>query len=203
LLLDIGKMGFPDDLLVKPIMGMVNDELIVFRKHPVRAEQLLMPLSDLQLTSRILRSQSERFDGEGFPDRLSGTAIPLGARILAVASDFDNLQIGALLRRRVPLEDAKRLIFDNAGKFYDPAVVAAFGEVMGDPITEKKPGELIVVAKKLQVGMVLSRDLVSKDGLLLLSSDHILDDRLIQKIVDFERKNGSDLVIWINQARRL
>lgn len=201
LLLDIGKMGFSDELLTKPLQAMVGDELGVFRKHSIRAEQLLMPLADLRDTAKILRSQSERYDGQGFPDGLSGLSIPLGARILALASDYDNLQIGALLRRRLRPDEAKATIFENEGKRYDPIVVDAFRYVIGEALIEKTAGEYVVNAARLEPGMVLSRDLFSRDGLLLLSSDHILDEKLIQQIVDFKNKTDGDLSIWVRQRR--
>ena len=202
LLLDIGKMGFSDELLAKPVASMTADDLGLFRKHTIRAEQLLMPLADLQDTARILRAQAERLDGDGFPDRISGLAIPLGARILSLASDYDNLQIGALMRRRLLPEDAKKAIIENSGKRYDPDVVAAFRDVTGDTVTDKAQGEISLRTDKLEVGMVLARDLVSKEGLMLLSSDHMLDAKLIQQIIEFETKHEEHFLIWIRQLRK-
>ena len=195
-------MGFSDELLSRPVAGMDSNELAAYRKHTINAEQLLMPLADLNQTAKILRSQSERFDGGGFPDHLSGHAIPLGARILALASDYDNLQNGTLMRHRLSAEDAKKTIVKNSGTRYDPEVVIAFREVLGDPIIDKTSGEISVTSIKLEVGMVLSRDLISKDGLLLLSADHLIDDKLIQKIFDFEKKSETNLLIWVQHARR-
>ena len=202
LLLDIGKMGFSDELLSRPVTSMDSDELTVYRKHMIKAEQLLMPLADLNQTAKILRSQSERFDGGGFPDHLSGLAIPVGARILALASDYDNLQIGALMRHRLAPEDAKKTIVKNSGTRYDPAVVIAFREVLGDPDIEKAIGEISMSSGKLEAGMVLSRDLMSKDGQLLLSGEHIVDEKLIQQILDFEKKSEANLLIWVHHTRR-
>ncbi|MEJ7807045.1 MAG: HD domain-containing phosphohydrolase, partial [Telluria sp.] len=82
LLHDIGKIGLPDDLLNLPVNLMTGDFLALFRKHPGRAAQLLMPLEDLRGVAAVLRAQLERFDGAGFPDGVAGLAIPLGARIL-------------------------------------------------------------------------------------------------------------------------
>ncbi|MDE2430824.1 MAG: response regulator, partial [Burkholderiales bacterium] len=130
LLADIGKIGFSDELLATPVSQMNSEQLGQFHKHTVRAEQLLMPLEDLQQTAKILRSQHERYDGHGFPDGLKGDAIPLGARILSLSSDYDNLQIGALVPRRVHSDDAQALILRGAGNRYDERVVAAFKQVM-------------------------------------------------------------------------
>ncbi|MDQ1921039.1 HD domain-containing phosphohydrolase [Massilia pseudoviolaceinigra] len=196
LLHDIGKIGFPDDLLAMPVNLLAGDMLGVFRKHPLRAEQLLMPLDDLRGVAALLRAHMERFDGGGFPDGIAGPLIPLGARILALASDYDNLQIGALLQRKVLAPDAKQIVYDAVGKRYDPKVVAAFRSLMdGDKV--EKVRDLATVAKYLTPGMTLSRDLVSPEGFMLLSADHVLDERLIQQVQDFEIKNEVRLNIWV------
>jgi response regulator RpfG family c-di-GMP phosphodiesterase len=196
LLHDIGKIGFTDELLGLPVNLVVGDNLGLFRKHPVRAEQLLMPLEDLRGVAGVLRSQMERFDGGGFPDGLAGELIPLGARILALASDYDNLQLGALVQRRVLEADARQIVYDSAGKRYDPVVVAAFRALLeGDPVGRVR--DLAAVAAYLKPGMVLSRDLVTAEGLMLLSADHVLDERNVQQVRDFEIKNDVRLYIWV------
>lgn len=196
LLHDIGKIGFTDELLGLPVNLIVGDNLGLFRRHPVRAEQLLMPLEDLRGVAGVLRAQMERFDGAGFPDGLAGELIPLGARILALASDYDNLQMGALVQRRVLEADARQIVYDSAGKRYDPAVVAAFRALLeGDPVERVR--DLAAVAAYLKPGMVLSRDLVSAEGLMLLSADHVLDERNVQQVRDFEIKNDVRLYIWV------
>ncbi|MDP3668734.1 MAG: HD domain-containing phosphohydrolase [Telluria sp.] len=200
LLHDVGKIGFPDELLTMAVNMMAGDNMAIFRKHPIRAEQVLMPLDDLRGVAAILRAQMERFDGAGFPDGVSGLMIPLGARILALASDFDNLQLGALVQRRVLPEDAKQIMYDSSGKRYDPSVVAAFRALMdGDPAEPVK--DVAVLSGELIPGMVLSRDLVSRDGLMLLSAEHVLDERLIQQVQDFETKSEARLNIRVWPAK--
>lgn len=196
LLHDVGKMGFTDELLELPVNLLAGDQLGAFRKHPARAEQLLMPLEDLRGVAAILRAHMERFDGAGFPDGIAGSLIPLGARILALASDFDNLQLGALVQRRVPIDEAKKLIYDSSGRRYDPAVVAAFRAVL-DGDGPDQLNDMAVRAGALLPGMVLSRDLVSGDGLMLLSAEHVLDARLILQIQEFDTKQEARLTIRV------
>ena len=196
LLHDIGKIGYPDEMLKMAVNMLAGDNLAIYRKSPVRAEQLLMPLEDLQSVAAILRSQMERFDGAGFPDGLSGLSIPLGARILGLASDYDNLQQGALVQRRVLPEDAKQLIYDSSGKRYDPTVVAAFRSLLDGDAPEQIQ-DAVVPSNALVVGMVLSRDLVTRDGLMLLSADHVLDARMIRQVQEFEAKSEVRLTIRV------
>ncbi|HYD81969.1 MAG TPA: HD domain-containing phosphohydrolase [Paucimonas sp.] len=201
LLKDIGKVAFSDDLLAQPVNTMNGEQLGQYRKHPLRAEQLLMPLEDLRGAAKILRSQLERFDGQGFPDRLTGFNIPLGARILALASDYDNLQTGTLMQRRLRPDEAVPAIVQARGSRYDPQVVAAFQEVISGKSGDQPP-ELELRAKNLLPGMVLSRDLITGDGFLLLSAENRLDERMIKQIIDFEESNEDKLTIHVYAERR-
>lgn len=202
LLHDLGRIGFADDMLRTPMTMLQGAALAQYRKHPVSGAQLLMPLTDMAGVAAIVRHQMERFDGQGFPDRLAGFAIPIGARILTLAIDFYNLQQGALVQRHLRPEEAKSLVMDGSGKRYDPAVVQAFrqvvdGGVRGAPEahdTELLSGELVP-------GMVLSRDVVSRDGLMLLAADHVLDARMVQQLQDFEKKSGSRLPIFVQRSK--
>ena len=160
------------------------------------AVELLMPLEDLRGSAAILRSQLERFDGNGFPDGLTGLAIPIGARILAVAVDYYNLQQGAMVQRHLRADEAVTLILDAAGKRYDPQVVAAFRQVVNNSDMGIGAG-VEMLSTELMPGMVLARDMVSRDGLMLLSADHVLDARIIAHVRDFEQKARCRLAIWV------
>ncbi|MBA5636029.1 response regulator [Duganella sp. LX20W] len=200
LLQDIGKIGFTDDMLATPLTMLNGEALGQYRKHPLRAEQLLMPLPDLRGSAAILRAQLERFDGNGFPYGISGLAIPIGARILALAADYFNLQHGAMVQRHLRPEEAKSLIMDAAGKRYDPSVVAAFRQLVD--YTVEDPGAGVeILSGELQPGMVLARDLISRDGLMLLPAEHVLDPRMIQQVQDFESKSEGRLAIWVRLAK--
>jgi len=201
LLHEIGKVGFPDELLSTPVATMTPKHLDQFRKHPALAEQLLMPLQDLKGPASIVAAQLERFDGTGYPERMREQAIPLGARVLTLASDYDNLQIGAFAQRQLSTDEAKALIQHGAGSRYDPAVVTAFMEVINGPAKEErgKNAGVPVAAKDLLVGMVLARDLMTPNGLMMLSAGHQLDERLITKIQDFEKLSGVAQIAYIRQ----
>jgi response regulator RpfG family c-di-GMP phosphodiesterase len=196
LLKDIGKIGFSDDLLGLPVSAMSGEQLGMFRTHPERAGHLLMALEDLRGAAALLRAQLERHDGAGFPHGLHGIAIPVGARILALAADYDGWQSGAMAQRRLHPDDAAQLVYDSSGKRYDPDVVAAFRHVIGGG---EELDDLIVLAGELVPGMVLSRDLFSREGLMLLSAEHVIDARLIQQVLDFENKSAGRLTIRVHQ----
>lgn len=196
LLHDIGKIGFPDDLLSKPVSQFSGVEMGHYRKHPLKGEQSLMALDELRAAARIMRSHHERFDGQGFPDGLSADAIPVGARILAVANDYDSVQIGNLTARRLSPDDARQFIYGGRERRYDPAVVEAFMGVTGQP--EAEPGhERRVGPAMLEPGMKLARDFVTPEGVLLLSADHVLSPGLIRQIQDYARAEGEPIALYV------
>ncbi|MCH8618682.1 HD domain-containing phosphohydrolase [Undibacterium sp. TS12] len=200
LMLDIGKIGFSDELLATPVSQMNGEELGQFHKHTLRAEQLLMPLQDLQTAAKIIRHQHERFDGRGFPDGLTGENIPFGARILALASDYDNLQNGSLVAKRVSVEDAQAIIIRGAGNRYDEKVVLAFRQIINNLPDDVDDKEISIM--HLEPGMILSADVISKDGMLLLPADYVLDQHIIGKLALFEHPASAKLVIRVYSNRR-
>ena len=200
LLHDIGKIGLPDHLLAKAVTQMTGDDLGAYRKHPAKGEQSLMALEELRGAAKLIRSHHERFDGQGYPDGLTGLAIPLGARILALANDYDGLQIGIVAPRRLSVEDAKKMIVDGRGKRYDPQVVDAFIAAIGG-VEPEHMAELAVAVADLKPGMALARDLLTRDGVLLLATDYLLDANLIRQIRDYAAAEGGAMTVFIRNGR--
>ncbi len=201
LLHEIGKIGFSDELLRTPFSMMTATQMDAYRKHSILAEQLLLPLQDLQHSTEYIAGQFERFDGSGFPSHLTGEVIPIGARVLTLASDFDNMQIGTLTQKRLTADEARVIIIHGSGQRYDPQVVKAFIEVLtpsvkADADNPQVP-DMAVLSPALLPGMILSRDLITPNGLLMLSANHVLDAHLIAKIRDFEISREIELTIYI------
>lgn len=197
---EIGKVGFSDKLLLTPVSLLKSTQLDSYRRHILQAEQLLMPLQDLRGSCEMIGSQFERFDGQGYPEHIAGNVIPLGARILSVASDYDNLQTGALAQRQLSPAEARIRIVEGRGSRYDPVVVDAFVEVLGGVAQEEhRPrfGERSLRANELKVGMRLSRDLITPSGLLMLSADHVMDQHLVSRIAEFEKSSDLHLMAWV------
>ncbi len=201
LLHDIGKIGLPDSLLAKAPSRMSSDELGPWRKHPLKGEQALMALEELRGAARLIRSHHERFDGQGFPDGLAGETIPLGARILALANEYDGHLHGTLTGSRVGTDEAKQFMLQGRGRRYDPAVVDAFLALVGAP-AEKPADEIAIRTAELRPGMVLARDFISREGALLLAADYLIDDNVIRQIREYEEGEGSQLILYIRRGRR-
>lgn len=204
LLHEIGKVGFDDVLMGTPVVMMNTQQLDIYRKHPARAAQMLMPLEELKGAVDVIASQLERFDGGGYPSQLAKDQIPLGARIISAVCDFDSLQIGLLGQAKLDARDALATVVKGSGRRYDPLVVEAMVALLGDAgdgtahDTAPQQTELQVKSPDLRAGMVLSRDLITPSGLLMLTAGYALDDAVIQKIINFEKSMGLRLVanVW-------
>jgi response regulator RpfG family c-di-GMP phosphodiesterase len=198
LLHDIGKIGFPDSMLGKPVSLMSHDEVQRYRKHPLDAEAALMSLVQLRPVTAIIRSQHERLDGNGFPDGLEDAEIVQGARILAPIIDYENLSAGALSERPFSPQDAAASIRRGAGGRYDTQVVDAFLEAVAEPSAAANDDRCIA-ALELAPGMVLSRDLVSPQGALLLAAGYVFDTRVVAQVREYAQREGAKLTLY---ARR-
>jgi len=124
LLHDIGKIGVPEAILRKR-GELDHDEWALLRKHPLIGAQIVAPFEFFAAGALAIRHHHERWDGSGYPDGLTGRAIPLGARIVAVADVFDALIVerpyGAVLAR----DAAVAYLAGEAGRTFDADVVHA------------------------------------------------------------------------------
>ncbi|MEW6030498.1 MAG: HD domain-containing phosphohydrolase [Chloroflexota bacterium] len=130
LLHDIGKMGIPDNLLLKT-GPLTDNEWGEMRKHPVYAYEMLSPISYLRPALDIPYCHHERWDGTGYPRGLKGERIPLSARIFAVVDVWDALCSDRPYRRAWSREKALEYLTENSGAHFDPAVVSAFKRMLG------------------------------------------------------------------------
>ncbi len=130
---DIGKIGTREAVLQKPGL-LTEDERHQICEHPALGERMLAPLArESPGVLRIVRSHHERLDGSGFPDGLQGEAIPLEARIVAVADAFDAMTSERPYRSPRPPADALGELHQVSGSQLDPDAVAAFTAAFPDP----------------------------------------------------------------------
>jgi putative nucleotidyltransferase with HDIG domain len=121
---DVGKIKTPREVLTKP--GRLDDwEFEIVKQHPIDGAAMVRDLGDAEITA-IVRHHHERLDGTGYPDRLAGDEIPLGARIIAVADTFDAMTSSRPYRAACRHKKALDVLAKEAGAQLDPAPVAAF-----------------------------------------------------------------------------
>jgi cyclic di-GMP phosphodiesterase len=122
---DIGKIGVPDAILLKP-GPLTPEEEAVMRSHTVIGERIVRPLHSGTSLLKVVRHHHERMDGDGYPDRLRGENIPIAARIVAVCDAHDAMVSDRPYRRRLTEEEALATLRAGAGAQWDAAVVDLF-----------------------------------------------------------------------------
>ncbi|GBE04328.1 MAG TPA: HD domain-containing protein [Nitrospirae bacterium] len=129
LLHDIGKIATYDYLLDKP-KGLTNEEFEIVKKHPIQGVNILKEIKQLSEIVPLIRYHHERMDGNGYPDKLSGSHIPLGARILHVADSFDSMTSDRPYRPAPGIKFALSELKKKSGTQFDKRVVEAFMSVL-------------------------------------------------------------------------
>ena len=186
LLHDIGNIGFSDVMLQLPPEKMSEDELEEYRRHPVRSQAAIDHIDNLREAGVLARHHHERFDGSGFPDGLKGDAIPVGARIIAAADFVD---------RTARLKDAcadigllAREVARGGGSRFDPEILPFLEKVVAEKFKDlcaEESAEMELFPEDLRPGMVISRDVRSGTGILLLKTGVELDEGRLQAVRRF------------------
>jgi HD-GYP domain-containing protein (c-di-GMP phosphodiesterase class II) len=126
LLPDTGKFGIPDEILEKP-GGLSQKEYAIIKKQHIESLKILKPMEFLKPALPIIMHQHERYDGTGYPDKIKGERIPVGARIMAVVEAFEAMvSTRPYKNSKITISQAIKEIENNSGTQFDPQVVNAF-----------------------------------------------------------------------------
>jgi diguanylate cyclase (GGDEF)-like protein/putative nucleotidyltransferase with HDIG domain len=158
---DIGKIGIPDFILYKPAL-LTAEEYEIMKTHSVKGQKILEPLQveAMQRICHMVRHHHEMFDGRGYPDKLQGDQILLGARILAVADCFDTMVSDRAYKPARSYEEAFAELRRCSGTQFDPRLVEAFLEslrIYGDP-RRRPPSEEDDIPIEIMGARAFSRD---------------------------------------------
>jgi putative nucleotidyltransferase with HDIG domain len=134
---DIGKIGMPDSILTKP-EKLDRAEAATMREHVTRGAEIVARISSLRDSVPAIRHHHERWDGLGYPDRLSGTDIPVEAAIIAIADSWDAMTTDRPYAVALGVDEAMLQIQSGRGKQFNPAVVDAFLSV-----ARRRPAEIM------------------------------------------------------------
>lgn len=192
LLHEIGVIGIAPEILDKRTTAMTREELSIFLQHAVRGQTAVDEVEELRAAGVLIRHHHERYDGEGFPDRLLGEKIPLGARIIAFADWVDReleeergeAAVGTVLDKAA--QELVRQLDPALFPLMEPRIRALYTR-------ERSPHDEAAVKelrpKQLLAGMLVTRNLYSRAGLLLLARGTVLD---AQKIAVVTRQYSVD-----------
>ncbi len=190
LLHDAGKSGSQSASLNKHLEEMSESEASEYRQHPLRGEDMFRQMEELAGILPLIRNHHESFDGSGFPDGLRGEAIPLGARLIAIA-DFIEKSARSVQQNRA--DYALMSARYHGSTLLDPQLVTKFQGIVRIVYFEgRKVGESAEVEvghMDLVPGMTISRDVESGSGVLLLQRGSVLDLAGVALIRIHYRKN--------------
>jgi response regulator RpfG family c-di-GMP phosphodiesterase len=178
---DIGKIGAPDIILIKNIDELSSDEMAEYVKHPIRGQAAIDGIEDFRGPGILVRHHHEWYNGKGFPDGLKGENIPIGARIISIADSLDRTLQGEMRSIDTALIQIKSMLasqFDAA--LYAPLEKAArklFSSIIRNDIVE-----IELNTKDLSPSMILSRDVSTGTGLLLLRKGTVLNEKNIETL---------------------
>jgi len=185
LLHDIGLIGVPGELVEKPVQNLKPDEVALIKQHPLWGQSSLEAITSLRQVGVLIRCHHECYDGKGFPDGLRGEEIPLGSRMISVAEAYDDIMYWTRSPHESPKEAAITHIRQHRSQRFDPRVVDQFLDAVDQVVVTFK--EMVVNADQIEEGMVLSRDLRTGSGRLLLPRNTSLKASSIERIKNFHK----------------
>lgn len=200
LLHDIGKIGMPDIMLLVDPARMNKAELEEYHKHPIRGQAALDRVEDLREAGEIIRHHHEHYDGEGFPDRLRHREIPLAARIIAIIDFVDKEVRRYQGDSGIPI--AFKKVHEQSGHQFDPKLIAVVEQEARGFYAKTLPKadfiELELHPKDLAAGMVVTRDVFSGTGILLLGKGTVLNEANIPLLLRYSRLDPSKLGVFVS-----
>ena len=196
----IGKLSFSDELIHVPYLQLEADKQREFQIHPLLAQAACLMVKPLYPAGQIILQHKEYLDGSGFPKGLNREKIKPSAQILCVVNDYVELITGLYDEREYSTSEALNYLQKTASERYNQDVVSELVSVIE---LLSKDGETLndsaLSSEQLRKGMKLSRDLISEQGILLLSVDQVLDETAIERIREMEFNLEETFEIFVSQ----
>ncbi len=195
---NLGKLSFDDELLKPAYIEMAPEQQRSYQQHPLLAHASMVLVRPLYAAGEIIRQHKEYLDGSGYPKGLKQDQIAYSAQVLCVVNDFVELVNGRYQEHALSTEDALNYLQSYASERYNPEVVAMLGKALsqlskeGDALQDR-----VIRSSDMEIGMKLSRDMLTDEGVLLLSAGFILDEISIQRIREMEINLSEILEIFV------
>lgn len=179
LLHDIGMVGLPPDVMGKSRIERTGAETQLYRSHPVLGEIILKEITFLKPVARLVRWHHEQCNGKGFPDGLSGDAVPIGAQLIGAASIYDNMiHRGKIALEEIPDHLYRMRHYQLSSQLVDALIIINREAIL----TEQKKNAVEVPIDDLQEGMRLAQDVRRTNGALILPAHTDINQSGIEKL---------------------
>ncbi|MBN9288451.1 MAG: hypothetical protein BGO43_05650 [Gammaproteobacteria bacterium 39-13] len=193
LLYNIGKIGLSKHLTETPYKTLATEEKRLFEQYPLLGATVLSSMDGLEDIVKIILAHRERYNGMGYPKKLSKDQIPLNTSILSIAIDYEQLQLGLILPQTLSSAQALAFIQSYRGIYYDPKLVDTLCNIVNTlPLHCTYLKEKAISTRMLSPGMVLSQDLFSAHKILLLPKGKVLSEDIINNLLRL-----AEMSVWV------
>ena len=183
LLYNIGMIAMPDEILNKRFCELTEEQRDQFNAMVFRGQAMLDAVPTFEEIALTVRHLYERYDGTGFPDGLSGKAIPYYSRILVPAIDYYELQKGTYFKKKHNATEALVFILDRSGTRYDPKVVEHLSECLAEIDSNLNRVIEHIPLNRAKPGMELASSIHIKDNMMLLRAGKKFNEEMIDKLL--------------------
>ncbi|MEJ2045508.1 MAG: response regulator [Reinekea sp.] len=195
---ELGKVSIPDTILKKPLTKIQGKELEEYKQYPMHGYSLMTSLDNLGEVANLIRSHCESYNGHGFPMRLLGKNIPIGARIIGIVMHYFNYRNGLTDGFTHNSEQCEEFIRRSANKRTDPNLIDPFLKTVNLQLKKKGKFESRIQITQARSGQVLSRDLFNNRGMIMLTKGTMLNDKIITKLKYIADKDETQYALYID-----
>ncbi len=184
---EIGKVSITDHLVTKSENNLSRAQLTQRQHNALRGAAILSKVPHLETIASIIKHQYEWYNGSGFPERLKENDIPIASQILAVVNDYDKLLIGRLTGNDISIAQAQQKIKQLSNRKYSPDVVEHYFTILDHIIDHHINSiDVCIGVELLEEGMLLSHDILNKQGSVMLTKGTEINHHLIQKLTQYQ-----------------
>jgi len=195
---DIGKLSLPDKVLSTPYEALSSLDLLLFQQHPNISADFLRNKPAFQEAALIIRQHHEYIDGSGYPNGLKDNNIHIGAKILSVCSDYDDILSGHLFSQKTNKKQTINYLCNQKGKIYNTQVCDTLITLIEQNRFNQHTYSKSIKPNELQENMMLAKEVITEAGATLLPKGILLNRENINTIKHFDNIISQDLYIHVN-----
>ncbi len=197
LLYETGKLSLEQTLLSKPIDTLTQQEKNLYSGFYQKSYELLKRVDELSFVAEIIKNIPVNYNGTTAPEHLTADEIPLGSRIIAIVSMYDNLVNGRQSTVKTQTLEAKRRIKELAKTIFDPSLVSHYLTILEErPSSSEGKADYLLNCSDLLEGMELTRDIVNADKNTMLTKGTKIEQHHIDRLRDIEKGQGESFLIY-------